>query len=654
VKLFSRKPDGEGGFVEATIGDLHRRDVRASGDFTLLEDRLFARLSGIARERDGYIKRLDYACVHPNDPYVISGAIPRTNAGSNCQIGTLGGQSMTAVRGALRWIATDAVEVNLIADSTNDTSETQPSVLRNAGEIIPGLSMSYQGVPYDNRFVPYGPSRGDTVINDPYVTYANFISPGVTYTPTNVVGDPGTNNGTFYATPANELQAWGLSSSVDWKLSDTYSLRFITGYREYTTLSGQDNDGSPVAILQSLSDFSHEQFSQEVRFNGGAFGTLLEYTVGGIYFDQQTTYATRETDPFIPFGTDPFNRPIFDFLQNDTTNNEFRAGFLHTIWHLTEKLDVAAGVRYTKQDKDYQFFRFNIDGVNPFQPLSDPANPLNGRVGRFSGSNTDYRLNFDYQWTPDLMTYVQFATGFKGGGISPRPYFPQQILGFGPETLDAYEFGVKSRWLDNRVQANAAVFYNDYQGYQATPTQCVDEQGQILPLPFGTPNLCGQYLNVADARVKGAELELELFPFKGLMIDAAYSYLDFVFGAPTIQTTSVIAGASAPGLGKNKWSIGAQYEVAFANGSTLTPRIDAFHTPGYCGDLACSPISRNEAYDLVNARLTFRSPDRDWDMALEVTNVTDEIYDLNKLNTAYASSQVGPPRLWGITVRRSF
>jgi len=654
VKLFSRKPDGEGGFVEGTIGDLNRRDVRASADFTLVPDRLFARVSGVSRQRDGFIKRLDYACVHPDDPYVVSGAIPRTTASSDCKIGTLGGVSMTALRGALRWMPSDTVEVSFIADATSDKSETQPSVLRNAGEVIPGLSLSYQGVPYDNRFVPYGPNRGDTVINDPYVTYANFTNPAVTYTPIDPAGTPGTNNGVFYAKPASELEGWGISNSIDWQFAEGYSLRFITGYREYTTLSGQDNDGSPVAILSSLSDFAHDQISQEIRFNGVAFDDKLDYTVGGIYFDQKTTYATREYDPFVPQGPEPATRPIFDFIQEDTTNNETRAVFLHTVWHATDKMNIAAGVRYTKQDKDYTFYRFNIDGVTPYQPLSDPANPLNGRVGRFAGSNTDYRLNIDYQWTNELMTYLQFATGFKGGGISPRPYFPEQILGFGPEKLDAFEFGLKSRWLDRRVQANLAIFYNDYMDYQASPNQCVDENGQILPPPFGTSGLCGQYLNVADAKVKGAELELEVFPFDGVMIDAAYSYLDFEFGEPFIQTGSVIAGASAPGIGKTKWSMGAQYQIPFSSGGTLTPRLDVTHTPGYCGNLTCTPISQNQSYEIYNARLTYRSADRNWNVALEVTNLTDEVYDLNKLNTVYASSQPGTPRLWGVTVRRSF
>ena len=56
-------------------------------------------------------------------------------------------------------------------------------------------------------------------------------------------------------------------------------------------------------------------------------------------------------------------------------------------------------------------------------------------TGLYSGGHTDYRAAVQYQWTPDVMTYAQFSTGFKGGGISPRPYVPEQVTPFGPETL---------------------------------------------------------------------------------------------------------------------------------------------------------------------------------------------------------------------------
>ncbi len=477
VKLYSKKPTGEGGFVEASTGSLHRTDVRGSADFTVVPDKLFMRISGVSRHHDGYVTRLDYACVHPNDPYVISGALPRGNSGSDCKIGTQGNQDMTAVRGALRWTPNSNVEVNLIGDYTNDDSETQAATLLKTGEIIPGGSLAYQGVPYDDRYVPYGPFRGDTVINDPYVSYANFNSPGTTYKPIDTAGNPGVPNGAYSPEPKDGIQSWGVSNTIDWRLLEKLSLKSITGYRHYVAESTDDNDGSPVDELLEEAKFTHKQFSEELRLNGQAFGDKVDYTVGGIYFYQKTIYAAREHDPFIAgiYGT--LAQPTFDFLQDDPTVVKTEAAFAHAIWSITDKLSLASGIRYTHEHKDYTFYRLNLDGQTPFLILSDPANPLNGRTGTFAGSHVDYRADLSYQVTDDVMTYAQFSTGFKGGGISPRPYFPQQILGFGPEKLQAYEVGLKSQLFEHRLRVNLAAFYNDYKDYQATPNVCVDASG---------------------------------------------------------------------------------------------------------------------------------------------------------------------------------
>ena len=66
------------------------------------------------------------------------------------------------------------------------------------------------------------------------------------------------------------------------------------------------------------------------------------------------------------------------------------------------------------------------------------------------------------------MTYAQVSTGYKGGGVSPRPYFPSQAIPYSPETLTAYEAGVKSQWLDRRLSLNLAGFINKYKDFQAT------------------------------------------------------------------------------------------------------------------------------------------------------------------------------------------
>ena len=72
-------------------------------------------------------------------------------------------------------------------------------------------------------------------------------------------------------------------------------------------------------------------------------------------------------------------------------------------------------------------------------------------TSNYDGKRFDYRANVQYQWTDTLMTYLQYATGFKGGGISPRPFSAAQAVPFNPETLKSYEAGIKCDFLDRRA-----------------------------------------------------------------------------------------------------------------------------------------------------------------------------------------------------------
>ena len=654
IKLFSKKPDGAGGgFVEGSLGSLSRKDLRASADFAVVPDKLFVRLSGVTRHHDGYITRLDYACVHPADPYVVSGAIGHGASGPDCKIGTEGNQDMTALRFSTRWVPSENFEVNLIGDWTDDNSETQASTLLRAGEIIPGASLAYFGAPYDNRFVAYGPNRGDTVINNPYVSYANFLDPGVTYQAVDAAGTPGAPNGPWSPGLKDGIKSWGVSGTIDWHVAPKLSLKSITAYRHYVADSTDENGASPVIQLMELAHFTHEQFSEEFRATGSALDDRIDYTLGGIYFHQKTVYQNREDDPFLAgiYGT--LAKPTFDFEGNDPVVTNTEAGFGHLAFKATDQLILDGGVRFTHERKAYTFERLNLDGVSAYPVLGN----LNGVTGVYDGSHWDFRAAASYQVTQDLMTYFQFSTGFKGGGVSPRPYIAEQVTPFGPETLDAYEIGIKSQWFDHRMRLNLAAFYNQYGNYQATPSVCVDINGNVIPGPFGTP-LCGEYANVANATVKGVELETEIHPVPGMTIDGSISYLKFKFGQPFRATNAVIAGAGAPGVGDLKWSIGAQYELPFIFKGTLTPRIDVNHTPGYCNGLnatlSCNPLSKNENYTLLNGRLTYRSEDGLWSTSLEVTNLTNRLYYVNKFASSYIEGQPGMPREWFVTVRRNF
>lgn len=676
IKLYSRKPEGEGGFVEATLGTNGRRDAKGSADFTLVEDAVFARITGVYRNQDGHVTRYDYACLNPNDPDVQPGtgvldddpqgtaAIPRLTSNGDCKLGELGSKDLYAMRGALRIAPVGSpLEINLIGDYSRDRSSIQASTLIASSAVngMGDLSIPFQNAAYDNRFVTYGQYRPDNaVLNDPYATYANFYDPGLLYEATGAPAGPpstapaGARLGPFIVDPITDTEAWGVSGTIDYQLGDNFSLKSITGYRTYDSVSGNDNDNSPIVFIQSQGLFEHEQFSQELRLSGSFAEDTINFTVGGIYYDASTRYLDRIHSPFAGFCAAA--TPCFSFLNDDTSDLTVKAGFANAAWQPAQGLTIEGGIRVTDEQKDYTFGRFNPDGEGDYLPLSNPNNPLSGLTDTYAQTITDYRAVVSYEWMPDIMTYVQFATGHKGGGIAPRPYDYRQVRPFGPEKLRSYEAGFKADVLDRRVRVNGAAFYMEYIGYQGIPTTCVGLDGNELPpTAGGIPGLCGQYLNVGDAEVKGFEIEAYLEPVDGFNIDAALSLTDFEFTSVNFPTTSIVVGSSRPGIGEWKWSLGAQYEIPLGNAGSLTPRVDVSYTPGYCGNFACDPISQVDSHTLVNARLTYRSADEDWSVALEATNLTDEFYYLNKFsNVFYTSGQPGRPREVAVTVRRSF
>lgn len=668
VKLFTQKPSGSNdGYIEATYGSYSRIDVRASADFSLVPDSLFVRLTGVSRHQDGYVTLVDYACSHPSDPDVIAGIIPHNNyAAGDCKTGTEGGIQYTAARASLRWLAAPGLEVNWVTDATNDNSGSTANSLI---AVVPnGFTSNTAG--WFGSTNPQVPAFNERYLPpNPYVNYANFLDPGTTYRAVDAAGNAGPNpipNGPFYANPNNTYKGWGTSFTVDWKLADTLSLKSITAYRAYTSTFGDDNSDSPVPLVLEEAKFTHAQFSQELRLSGTAFGSLMDYTAGGIFFRQHTEYASREDDPgisasvqysgFLLYGG---TTPTFDFLGDPIQNLKTEAGFVNTAWHPFEGFTFDAGARYTHEYKTFAPSDYNLDGVTPFLPLNPPGNPeglLNGTVGVFDGSHVDYRLDVSYRWTPGIMTYASWATGFKGAGISPRAYYPQQVVGFGPETMNSYEAGIKTQWLNDHLRANLAVFREDYKDIQASandPKFCVDKNGQPLPAPYNNP--CGEYINAADGLGKGIEVEMEARLADHLSIDAAYSYLD-LHVTRTLVPGTLPVGSPIGGVGKSKGSIGIQYEAPLGSFGSLTPRIDAAYTPGFCGDLGCTDLLKVAPYTLVNGRLTYWAPGRGWNVALQVTNLTNKVYYISKTSTGlgYVDGQIGMPRMWAVTLHKQF
>lgn len=658
IKLFSRKAEGKGGNVSLTYGSYNRVDARASGDFTLIDDKLFVRVAGVSKNRDGYVERVDYACTHPGS------GVPTLKLSDGCRLGTLGGISYAAGRLNLRWLASDKVEVNFIADATNDSSEAGADVLRRAqqtyGPTDPRLVYADDGNPntihtgptdptyYDCKFVPYGKYSCDpNHPNDPYLSYATFTdsTAPTTQRPFKPVVVPAVQT----------LNQYGLSANIDWQISDTYSLKSVSAWRKYDSDWAQDVDGSPAASQQLLQTLTHWQWSQELRLNGSV-GDAFDFTVGGFYFKQDGTLKARVD----------LNYAGIDFVHGpDPTPSTSSALFTQGTWHATDKLDFTAGARYTEDDKDYVYHRHNPDGTvptpfnpaipgGPFGPNQQPnvvLNGLNNTSASFSSDQFDWRFVVDYQWTKDLMTYVQASTGYKGGGINPRPFYVSQERAFDPETLTTYEVGLKSDFADNRVRVNVAAFFNKYEDIILRLNNCLfAPPGQQLP--------CQQPANVGSADVKGIELESSMLLGAGFSVDLSASWLDFKYTETNQALTGILPSYITPFTPEEKGSLGLQWETKFAGDHTFVARADWAYQSQVYGDAFNNPYNRIPAYGTGNLRLTWRGPDDKWEASAEVMNVTDKLYYLatNDYSASAGSSSYSPglPRTWALTVKRSF
>src|SRR5579864_7135901 len=212
LKLFSKKPsDQTDGYVEATYGKFNRVELRAGGNFTLVPDTLYVRVSGASKQVDGYMERLDYACSHPGSSPVNTQIPVQTG----CRLGTEGGEDVNAVRVALRWIASDSIEDNFIADDTRDRSEVP------ALKLISSTNTQHLGSPTGPLLTPGGGAQYITGAHS-YTTYATFTQLGFTDPALpSLNGKPGVGTHDAISVPTTDpIDAWGISNNLSWKIAD--------------------------------------------------------------------------------------------------------------------------------------------------------------------------------------------------------------------------------------------------------------------------------------------------------------------------------------------------------------------------------------------------------------------------------------------------
>lgn len=495
------------------------------------------------------------------------------NVASPGSPGKLNDEDSIGTRGVLRWLAGKSVEVSLSADYFRADDHA------SAGK--PFLA-DVQGNPIVMP-PPFTPRR----IADPWT---------VSTTPDHAL--------------KQQTTTWGVAGRVQVDLPRDMQFVSLSAYRELDfENTGVDADWTDVNALTGNLYESQHQFSQELQLTGTS-GALKWLT--GLYYlsedDALFVPSSAHLAGLILFGTE-------DLLSvNDAkVETEAWAAYANGTYALTDKLSVTAGARYSEEEKsiDTQAFLL-VAGANPgFGGFA--------RRDRESWSAWTPKLGIDYQWTQDRMLYASLTRGFKSGGFNALA----DQGAFEPEYIWAYEIGIKSDWLGNRLRANASAFYYDYTDLQVQTFQDPSEVG-------GAPTIILK--NAASATVHGVELELEALPVDALRLSAGVAFLDATFdeflsargSAPDVPID--VSGNRLSNAPKWAYSLSARYELAVADSGTLA----FFAGYKWQDEIFFTQFNdrgnRQGAYGLLNAQIDFQTADGRWQFCLFGANLTDEVY----------------------------
>jgi iron complex outermembrane recepter protein len=413
-------------------------------------------------------------------------------------------------------------------------------------------------------------------------------------------GDPFTVSQDFDAYSTSEVTE--LLARVDWG-RDGYTITSLTDYQDITDSYGEDADVSPNDVYNYEQANDVQQLSQEVRVAWEAGRTSS--IVGLYYLSIDGEYDTRQTgDAF--FGTGVGYPAGTAELVSADQETETWALFGQTDITMTEQWTLTLGGRLNHDSKDFSYFSTDIYFLQ------------GGDVSfKDSLSDTDWSAKVQASYRPRdaWLLYAGVSRGIKSGGFN-LPLFPiaPSDFGYDGETLNSFEVGMKAD-LTDRVRLNASAFYYDYDDYQAYSFD-----------GFAT------FLFNANARSYGAEFEFSARPIDGLDIVLGLALLDAE--ATDVPATISATGEETPALSPDVSFNGlVRYEWP-ALGGSLSVQTDYAWQNDQNFNLIYTPVVREGAYGVANARAGYTSGNGAWSASVWVKNLFDEEFRTYAFDTS--------------------
>jgi outer membrane receptor protein involved in Fe transport len=382
--------------------------------------------------------------------------------------------------------------------------------------------------------------------------------------------------------PPSGLDVDQTVASIDARWDTEFGeFRYLFGYHQNESFVEADGDftdfpGPPgfvfsLSALQQL-DYENEHTDHTVMWlrDFENFDVLL----GAQIFQEDSTLLNDSKfwlrNPASPLAGPPF------FLANMAEENEFPAFFTRDTeyqalfgrirWNVSD--DVRIGLE-ARQNEDkikytlpgYRLQDTSLSRLDPvclpgvaqgatFMGMFGPGVPPPGTVNAcpreqtVSFSEFTPRLTVDWQATEDAMIYGSVARGYKPGGFNVNEVTEFTGQGYLPEFVTAYEFGMKTEWLNRRLIVNGDIYYNDYTDQQiGIQRNQAGSGGSVLAVPGIT--------NAAAVQTSGFELDADWWMENGLRLTLGYAYTkaefdSYVQGPPPGATDAEFIACGVP------------------------------------------------------------------------------------------------------------
>lgn len=405
------------------------------------------------------------------------------------------------------------------------------------------------------------------------------------------------------------------------KEMDLMKIISISSWRDESYYCSNDIDFMPIDLMTLKLNKDVSSFSEEIRLVSNEDNSTLKWIAGAFLLSEDEDHNYQTWMNFANMGMGVPGEYLNDSSQTETFNS---ALFGEATYPIMDKVELTLGLRYEREKKDFDYSQNPSGFILPMMGYSE----IEG-----SGSETYSawlpKGVISYKFTDALRTYVSVSRGFKSGGLNDNENMGST---FDPEYTWNYEIGLKSAWLENRLQVNASFYYIDWS----------DMQVEIL-----TSGGSSVYIdNAGEATSKGFEIQLLSRPLKGLelMMGFGYSdskYDDYSKGEQVFDGNRVI---DSP-----EYTVNTGLTYRFSNGIFLSSSYT------YFGEIEYNPenTSSQEGYGLAHMKMGYET--EKFDIYLFARNLFDKEYYTRAVNVSDVwYGRAGEPQTFGVATNLRF